>query len=218
MSRQAYERAQSEHAQVRAAIVAARARLADYTLRAPIDGMVLRRDGEIGEVAEPGAALFWVGQPIPSWIVAEVDEEDIPDVRLGQRALIKADAFPGRALEGQVARITPKGDPVNKNYRVRIGLPGDTPLHIGMTTEVNIIVREERDALLVPTEAVADGRIFEPRDGRAVARAVEIGIVGDRYAQVKSGLDPSSAIVLNPPPDLASGARIRVRGAAGAAR
>ena len=92
-----------------------------------------------------------------------MDEEDIPLVTVGQPVLIKADAFPGRILDGTVAEITPKGDPVNKSYRVRIGLPPDTPLMIGMTVESNIVVRREDAALLVPQAASRDGRLRRGR-------------------------------------------------------
>ena len=80
-------------------------------------------------------------------VTAEVDEEDIARCRPGQQAVIKADAFPGRVLKGQVNEITPLGDPLNKSYRVRVALPDDTPLHLGMTTELNIIVSEQPNAL-----------------------------------------------------------------------
>ncbi len=172
VSAQSYERVDSEHQSIHAAIAAARGRLRDFTIKAPIDSVVLRRDGEVGEIAEAGRVLFWVGPPKPLWITAEVDEEDIPRIEVGHHTLIKADAFRGRDLEGRVERITPKGDPVNKSYRVRIALPDDTPLMIGMTTEINVVVREVADALLVPIDAVQDGRVFAFEQDRAVARAL----------------------------------------------
>jgi len=154
---QNYERAVSEQTQAKAAVAAARQRLENLTLRSPIDGVVLRRDGEIGEIVEAGQVLFWVGQPRPLQIEAEVDEEDIPLVRAGQKALLRSDAFPERVLEGEVRAITPKGDPINKSYRIHIDLPDDTPLLIGMTVECNIIVRESPDAALMPSAALQDG-------------------------------------------------------------
>ena len=72
---------------------------------------------------------------------------------------MKADAFPGRALEGSVGQITPKGDPVQKTYRVRIALPDDTPLMIGMTIEANIIIAE-RPAVLVPARALRSSLVL----------------------------------------------------------
>lgn len=211
-SQQAYERVVSDRAQATAAIAAARERQGWYTLRAPIDGQVLWRDGEIGEVAEPGRLLFWVGPPTPLWILAEVDEEDIPRVRIGMRAVLRADAFPGQALEGEVRQITPKGDPVNKTYRAYIGLPPDTPLMIGMTAEINVVVRTVENALLAPARALSAGRVFALRDGRAEARTVTVGVAGSERVEILSGAEAGERVVLDPPAGLRDGARVRVGG------
>ena len=56
-------------------------------------GVVLRWDGEIGEIAEPGQILFRLASPSPLQVVAEV-EEDIPRVAVGQKVLLRTDAFP----------------------------------------------------------------------------------------------------------------------------
>ena len=212
LSRQAYERVLSDHDQVRAAVAAARERLEHLMLRAPMDGTILRRDGEVGEVVESGQVLFWVGRPLPLWIVAEVDEEDIPLVARDQETLVKADAFPGQVLRGTVGQITPKGNPVTKSYRVRIRLPDDTPLRIGMTTEVNIVVAEKADALLVPASAVRGGRLFVVEGQRAVARDVRLGIRGDEALEVISGLTGDETLILDGPTDLEDGTRIRLAG------
>src|SRR5690606_13240898 len=210
-SPQAYERATSDLTQVRAAIRAARQRLSDLTLVSPIDGVVLRRDGEVGEVAEPGEVLFWVGDPIPLWVVAEVDEEDIPRVAVGQSVLIAADGFPGQTLSGTVHHITPKGDPVNKNYRVRVMLPAETPLLIGMTVESNIVVRRIEDTLLIPTDAVVQNTVWVVRDGRTFSQPVKVGIRGQELAQVVAGIEEGEIVVVVPPEALHDGGRIRIR-------
>jgi RND family efflux transporter MFP subunit len=215
VSRKTFDQLSSEYEQARAAVDAARKRLADLTLLSPLDGTVLRQDGEIGEVVSKDEILFWVGQPHPLRIVAEVDEEDIPLVRVGQKVLIRADAFPGRVFEGQVAEITPKGDPVTKNYRVRIGLPPDLPLLIGMTTEVNIVTREKANALLVPFSAVRKGTVFVVEDGRARARKVVTGIVGDVMVEIVEGLKDGETVIENPPEDLRDGEAVRVTGKEG---
>ena len=177
---QVEERARSQMDQAAATLNAARQRVEDFLLRAPMDGTVLRRDGEVGEIARPEDVLFWIGRASPLRIEAEVDEEDIPLVAVGQPALIKADAFPGRILDGTVADITPKGDPVNKSYRVRIGLPPDTPLRIGMTVESNIVVRREDAALLVPQGAVVGRPRLRPGRGAC-------GAAGGRDGRGRAG-------------------------------
>ena len=135
-SRQIFERARRDYIQAISAVAAGKERLNDYVLVSPLDGIVLRHDGEVGETVKPGDIVFWVGKRLPLRIIAEVDEEDIPLVRPGQEALLTADAFAKLVFGGQVKEITPKGDPINKNYRVRITIPDNTPLQIGMTTEV----------------------------------------------------------------------------------
>ena len=107
--------------QVQGLITVQTEKINDYTIVAPMDGVVLRRDGEIGEIAEVGQILFRVGVPKPLQVVAEVNEEDIPRVELGQVVLFRTDAFPDRRLEGKVREITPMGDVVAKTFRVKIG-------------------------------------------------------------------------------------------------
>jgi RND family efflux transporter MFP subunit len=217
-SRDARERAQSEFLQVQAAIAAQRQRISDLTLVAPMDGIVLRQDGEVGETVESKSTLFWVGQPRPLRITADVDEEDIPRIAPGQATHVKSDAFPDTRLMGTVAEITPKGDPVAKSYRVRVALPDDTPLRIGMTTEINVIVREVPDAVLVPVGALrgpAQARFVFVVDGARARRVpVEIGILGRSMAEIRAGLDAGARIVAQPPANLAEGARLSIRGEA----
>jgi RND family efflux transporter MFP subunit len=209
ISRQDYEKAVSDHEQALETLNAARQVLADLTLTSPLTGKVLRQDGQVGEIVTSASVLFWVGQSDRLWVVAEVDEEDIPRIRPRQRVLIKADAFANEALEGEVTEITPKGDPINKTYRVRVGLPENTPLKIGMTTEVNILVREERDALLVPVSALIGSHLWVVRDARAWRREVKVGVVGDRMAQVVSGVAEGDTVVLYPPATLKDGQHVR---------
>jgi RND family efflux transporter MFP subunit len=211
-SQQALDRARSELGQTAALIAGQTARLENYVLRAPMRGTVLRKDGEVGEIAEPGTVLFWIGEARPLRVVADVNEEDIPQVKIGQRALVKADAFPDRTLDATVDSITPKGDPVAKNYRVYLALPDETPVMIGMTVELNIIARVSRDATLLPTNALQGDAVFVVEGDIARRRELKIGIRGTGEVEVLSGL-PDAARVIAPYPDrLADGVRVRVSG------
>lgn len=196
VSQQAFEKAENDHSRNVALVAAQAARLGDYELRAPMDGQVLRRDGEVGEVAEPGAVLFWVGQERPLQIVADVNEEDIPLVRRGQKAVVRADAFPDSSFEAKVERITPKGDPVLKTYRVYLAFPQETPLMIGMTSDVNIVVREVENAMLIPLAALDEDRVLVLEDnGRLAERRISVGIRGIEEVQVLEGLGTGDRVV-----------------------
>lgn len=221
VSRQAYDLKASELAQAEAAAEAQRQRLMDLTLVAPFDAVVLRRDHEVGEVVQPGDVLLWLGTPPPYEIEAQVDEEDIPRVSLGQTALIKADAFPGADLRARVAEIAPMGDPVNKQYRVRLLLPPDSPLMIGMTVETNVITRRSEDALLIPEDALVGRSVFVVHESpdvtgwRALRRDVTPGVYGDGLVEVLQGLEPEARVVVAPPPGLEHGESVRLEAAAG---
>jgi len=210
-SRDAYDKDRSDYDQVAASIRAARQQRSDLLVTSPIDGVVLRRDGEPGELAETSDALFWVGALRPLRLTAEVDEEDIPRVRVGQKVLIKADAFPDTVLEAKVDRITPKGDPVNKTFRVRALLPDDSPLLIGMTTEINIIVAEHPDAWLCPASALVDGGVLAVENGVVVAHPLRLGIRGRTLVEVLDGIAPDTPFLAAPPPGLKPGDRVRIK-------
>ncbi len=137
-----YEQRSTQFEESKSRISAQKVRLDALVLRAPLDGMVLRRDGEVGEIVGPTDVLFWVGPPAPMQVVAEINEEEITRIAVGQKAFLRSEAFSTQALRATVSQITPKGDPTRKTFRVYLLLPRDTPLRIGMTVEVNIIYRE----------------------------------------------------------------------------
>ena len=109
-----------------------------------------------------------------------------------------------------VDSITPKGDPVTKTYRVYFRLPGDTPLRIGMSTDVNVITRVSEKALLVPSVAAQGNRMFVVEDGKARPREVTTGIRGTDGVEILAGIDDQARIISPYPQGLADGARVSV--------
>ena len=215
---QAYEKASTELQQIQGLISVQLEKLKDYIITAPMDGIVLRRDGEIGEIAEQGQVLFRVGPPKPLQVVAEVNEEDIPRVKVGQTVLLRTDAFQDRRLEGKVSEMTPMGDAVTKTYRIRIALPDDTPLHMGMSVEANVVTREKANALLIPADAVQEAAVLVVEGNRVRKHRIEIGIRGARAIEVVSGLAETDRIASPMPQGLADGTRVRVTGAKAVAK
>jgi RND family efflux transporter MFP subunit len=175
-----------------------------------MDGVVLRRDGEIGEIAEAGQILYRVGVLKPLQVVAEVNEEDIPRVKIGQTALFRTDAFPDQRLEGKVSEITPMGDVAAKTFRVKMALPDDTPLKPGMSVEANIVTREKPNALLIPADALQGNAVFVLDGATARKREVKIGIRGTREVEVLSGVAEGERVASPAATDLKDGARVRI--------
>lgn len=206
---QAYQRAESDLARIQAQIAAQAQRLEYYKLVAPMDGIVLKEDGEVGDMVEPGTILYRIGLERPLWVVADVNEEDIPRVKVGQNALLRTDAFAGQVLPGTVKQITPAGDPVSKTFRVRIGLPDDTPLQVGMSVEANIVSRERQDVVLVPANAVVDSRLLMIEDSHARLRKVTIGIRGTGFVEILEGAREGEIVASPATANIRNGSRVR---------
>jgi RND family efflux transporter MFP subunit len=210
ISQDALDRTRTDLAAARATLKRAREQVAYMRLVAPAAGRIIRRDGEIGEYVPVNQVMFYMAGPAPLRITADVDEEDVPRVQRGQRVLIRADAWPDRVFDGRVAEITPRGDPVARAYRVRIALEGDPPLQIGMSAETNIVIEQRENALLVPTAAVAGDSVWTVERGRAVRRAVKVGVRGPERVEIRAGLADGDRVIGVPPEGLEDGQRVAV--------
>lgn len=207
------DQSESNFRSAEAALEAARVRLQEHFIRAAISGDVMRSEMQldVGDLVTAGKVLYVIGNPKQLWIEAEVDEEDIPRVKLGQRALIRADAFEGQALEGHVQEITPFGDPIARTYRVHIGLTENTPLLAGMTTELNIILREELNALLIPNDVLDDGTVWTVTDDDVVVEnSPQLGPIDGSMVEVLEGLGEDVWVLRDPPDDLRKGDNVRI--------
>jgi len=189
----------------RAAEATARAHVGQAVVRAGIDGVVLRRDVENGDLAVPSRVLMLLGDPARVRVTATIDERDVPGVQVGQAALLSSDAWPGRILHGHVSVLTPGGDPNQRAFRARLLLDESAAMPVGMTLEVNIVARRVEQAVLVPVTALAGDHVWMVANGRAVRRAVHTGIVGTKDAQIESGLRAGETVITAPPADLADG-------------
>lgn len=208
-----YDEKLTQLREIDARIAARKDRLYDLDLRAPIDGVVLRKDGEVGEIVGTGIndVIFWVGEPKPLEINAEVNEEDIAKVSLEQTVLLRHDGFVGIPLTATVKHITPKGDPGTKTFKITLALPDDTPLKIGMSVEANIVVKEAKNVLLVPVEAMLAGQVQTVASGRIKRVGAVTGIRGASMVEIVSGVDETATIVSPARPALADGTRVRIK-------
>ena len=205
-----YEQRSTQFEESKSRINAQKVRLDGLVLRAPLDGMVLRRDGEVGEIVGPTDVLFWVGPPAPMQVVAEINEEEITRIAVGQKAFLRSEAFSAQALRATVSQITPKGDPTRKTFRVYLLLPRDTPLRIGMTVEVNIIYREKTAAIVVPNEAVSGNAVQVVSNGKVQRVPVTVGIRGSRNVEIIGDVSKDTTVLSPARADLADGTRVRV--------
>lgn len=211
ISRQAFDKAVANLESARATVAQTEANLGYLKLVAPEDGYVIRRDGEIGELIPAGQAVLWLSSLKGYRVSAEVDEEDISLVTPGQSVLIRADAFPDDVFKGTVQSITPKGDATSRSYRVRIGLDEKSKLMIGMTAEANIMIREEKEAILIPDTAIKDQNVFVVRQGKVEKVQVVPGARADGKVEIRTGLNTNDLVVMDQKSAPNPGEKIRTR-------
>lgn len=220
LAKQGYEtkavldQARAEWDAIKASIARAAAEAGYTQLLSPADGKVIRRDGEIGQMIAANQTVFWLSCCAPLRVSAEVDEEDIARVQPGQKVLIRSDAFPDDTFHGTVNAITPKGDPVARSYRVRIGFAEDTPLQIGMTAENNIVIAEKESVLLLPNTSIDKDHVWVvTADGKLQKTAIETGIKGIEQTEIQSGVTAADQVVAVPDETFASGMTVHTRAA-----
>ncbi len=216
---QAEQRTREERDRAAANLAMARTRLSDFTILSPLDGIVMTRPVKVGETMAANAVLFTVASPARLRIAADVDERDIPLVRMGAPVAIHADAFPQEVFAAHVTNIRGQGDTATRTYHVEAELPRDTKLMMGMTVDVNIVVAERPDALLVPSTAVrhapAKGGlpgaayVFRVQDGVARRTPVMLGAEGPETTEIRAGLPDHATVIADPPDRLGDGARVR---------
>ena len=211
MSKAEVDRTRADMEAAVAAVRRARSQRDYMTLTAPADGLVIRRDGEIGQFIPTGQQVFVLSCCAPLRVTAEVDEEDIARVHVNQKVLLRADALPGEIFDGTVSEVTPKGDPVARSYRVRVKLADPSKFKVGMTVDANLIVAERVNALLVPATAVQNGAVWVVDNGRLRRQPVKIGVTGSGRAEIVEGLAADARVVDSPAADLREGRAVRLR-------
>lgn len=213
--------ARARLSEAQAALKAARARLSYSTINSPFNGLVVRKHKQVGETATPLDPIYTVADLERIWVTAEVDEEDVAAVQLGQAVTITLDAYPGKEVKGSVIRVSRIAEPKDvgrvraKVVRARIALEeSDVPLKPGMEVNVNGSVPSSERTILVPNDAVIRlsgvQSVFVIEEGVARSRPVEIGRSNFDHTQIVSGLRAGEMVAVTKLEDLSDGKRVKV--------
>jgi multidrug efflux pump subunit AcrA (membrane-fusion protein) len=187
------------------------ARLADTEVRSPLDGVVLARFVEPGEVATVNTPLVKIGDVDRLVLECAIDEADIGHVTPGKSVAISLYAFSDTVYRGEVFEILPDADRAKKSFLAKVKFQTSPEgLRSGMTAEVNVILQERPGSLLVPAEAIdAAGRVLVVSDGRLRTRTPKLGVRDMLRVEVLDGLAEGEPVVVSGAEGLADGARVR---------
>ncbi len=184
------------------------------TIVAPIDGIVLSRDVEIGDavssilvMGSSATQIMTIGDIHEVYVLGKVDESDIGKVTMNQPARIKVESFKDKTFNGKVTKIAPMG--VEKDnvttfeVRVSIDNPGGE-LKTTMTANAEIILEEHPDVLTVPEAAIiydkdkkAYVEVVDPKAKEGKRKiSITAGISNGSKTEVLSGLKEKDQVVL----------------------
>ena len=193
---------------------AASARLGEFTVRAPMAGVVLLRPVDSGQVVTPATTLFQLGSSDAREIDVEVDEAYADDLQL-RMAARAAPSGSNVIFAARISEISPRVDPATGGRSIKL-LPDTTiALPPGRTVDVTIVLGIRANALLVPRQAIVDAGkdpyvYVASEDGKVSARRVKLDSWPSLDAIITAGAKAGDRVVLTPGQTRAS-ARIRPR-------
>ena len=193
--------AQTTLEQARANLRSAQAKLQQTVIHAPVDGVLIARSVEAGNVVQAGKELMLLAPAGETQVVVEIDERNLAQLALGQKALGSADAFPGQRFAAELVYINPGIDALRGSVEVKLKVANPPAfLRQDMTASVDIDVAHRADTVIVPTETVRDATGPQPwvlaiRGWRAVHQPVKLGLRGDNRIEVLEGVEPGDELI-----------------------
>ncbi|MBK7847586.1 MAG: efflux RND transporter periplasmic adaptor subunit [Zoogloea sp.] len=172
------------------------------TFRSPVSGVVTEKKALQGMRFMPGDTLYQVADLSSVWVVADVFEQDIAQVRTGAMAKVRINAYPDKVFEGRVTYVYPTLNPETRTVPVRVELanPGQL-LKPAMFAQVEVPVGGKGQVVTVPTSAVIDSGtrqivLIAHGEGRFEPRDVKLGGRSESHIEVMDGVKAGEKVVV----------------------
>jgi len=190
----------------------------------PINGVITSLDIKVGETAIasstniPGSSLMTIANPASIYTEVLVDEADVANIEVGQRAEIVAIAYPDQPMQGIVryiantAKIAPGRQGLSFTVKIDIIDSGDVILRPGMSCRAEIFTRQDQEVIAVPIQAIifeedrselrSEYFIFVNDNGIARKTKIEVGLSDDEYQEILSEISGNIEIIVGPDQEL----------------
>ena len=219
--RLALEASLAQVEQARAAVNMARHALDVSIMKAPFSGIIAAKNAEVGDVVNPMMGGFGASGGVLTLVdfakvkvSIDVSQEVAMKVQKGQPAELRVSSYPERVFPGTVTLANLAADPLTKNFGIEVTADNpDLALRPGTFGEISIEVESRESALAVPQKAIVDqGFLFVAQDGKAVKRAVKLGLQTAESVEILSGLEEGESVIIAGNYSLEDGAPIQVNG------
>jgi RND family efflux transporter MFP subunit len=211
-----YDRARKDYDTGRAQVDGARAQLAEAQLNlgycalsAPMNGVILQRNIEVGSLASPGATAFQIADVSSVKVVFGVPDVALRDLKMGSPLAVVTESLPAVEFHGRITEIAPSADPQNRVFDVEVTVPNrQNQLKVGMVASLQLAEGTlPAPVPVVPLTAIVRGPddaspyavfVIDERDGTAVAhlRAVRLGDVFGNLIAVPDGVAVGDSVIV----------------------
>ena len=192
--------AQTNLSQAQASVELASARLRYTLIKAPVAGTLITRNVEPGDAVQPGKVLMILSPLGEIELVVQIDEKHLSQLKIGQAAVVSADAYSSQTFKATVSFINPGVDSQRGSVTVKLKVAEPpTYLQQDMTVSLNIETARHPQVVMIPTDAVHNFPkspwVMLVRDGHTFKQDIVLGMRGTPWSEVISGLSPGDRVV-----------------------
>ena len=190
--------AEAELRRMQAGVTEVEAALDWATIRSPIDGTVIDKKVDVGDMVTPGQMLVTLFDPTHMQLVASVRESLTRRLQVGQTIGVQVEGL-SKQCSGTVSEIVPEAQSASRSFQVKVTGPCPTGIYSGMFGRILIPLQEER-VLVIPRQAVREVGQLElvevVENGQPSRRAIRTGRTFDKDVEVLSGLREGEEVLL----------------------
>jgi RND family efflux transporter MFP subunit len=184
-----------------AALELAQQNLDDTIIKAPISGVIAQRFLDKGDTASPTSLFVNIIDVDVVKVIAKIPEREIGNIKVGQTAVVKPDAYPGEKFSGTVVNISPIIDRSSQTCDIKIEVSNPNhKLKQGMYTRVELTVLEHKDVPVIPADALLkegeENFAYIVNGGKALKKKVVTGISDGVKTEILSGLNAGEQLIV----------------------
>ena len=175
-----------------------------FTLKAPMAGVIVDRQINVGNEVRPDAntPLFIITNPSHLWATIDLPERDLSKISLGQPILIQVDAYQNESFTGRIQSIGTMVDPVTRRIQVRCSVDSKNKLKPEMYARITPLNNRNQKAIRIPNSALITEGLYsyvfvETSPGHLKKRRVILDVQEREYATVKAGLTAGEKLVVS---------------------
>jgi membrane fusion protein (multidrug efflux system) len=205
----------SRYEAAKARMSLAKLRVERSIIDAPVSGIAITREIDLGEVVPPGALITTIHQNNRLKVNVGIPENEISHFRRGSEATMEVDAYPDQAFEGKIHFLGTAASSKNRTFPAEVAVDntgGD--LRPGMIVRVSLVKKHYDNALVVPRDALLErdqGSVaFVDVDGRAQERQVVLGPSEGNQVVIQEGLSKGESLIVAGHRNLVNGQTVRV--------